>query len=786
MIRRTVRLTVLGARSATKPANHVAHNMISATTWTEPDRPSSPDVRAGPANGTRANHVIRAGQRPTRSRIEADEPATEATSKSVPSSAENPRQIAILNRGPSQPYFWTSRLSRVESQQRAEELRDLIRHHNAAYHLNDSPEIPDAEYDALVRELTQIEAEHPELITPDSPTQEVGGPVSVLFAPVEHSVRMMSLDNVFSDEELLGWSQRVQRGLDLSEDAPPITFMVELKIDGVACSLRYEKGELVQAATRGNGRVGEDITANVRGIAAIPHSIGPAAPDVLEVRGEVYLPVSTFDALNESQEAAGLPRYANPRNTAAGSLRQKDAAVTAGRGLAFWSYQLGQIEGGPDLSTQSEALDWLGELGFPVNPERKVVNGIEQVTELTDAWLANRHDLDYDIDGAVVKVNSLARQRSLGSTSKAPRWAIAVKFPPEERTTKLLDIQVSIGRTGKATPFAVLEPVFVGGSTVQMATLHNDDQVRLKDVRPGDTVTVRKAGDVIPEVLGPVLSDRDPASEPWLFPTHCPVCSHELVRPETEAHTFCVNPLCPAQQQARLEYFAGRGAMDIDGFGERTVRTFVAEGLISDIGDIYFIDWDRASELEGFGEITIENLKRSIEATKERPLASLLVGLGVRHLGPSAAEVLSSHFGHIDRIVEASADEIAAIDGVGPKIASVVAEYFQSDVSKVLLEKFRAAGLNLKGPEVIDIPKTLEGKAVVVTGGLEGFSRTGAADAIKARGGKSPGSVSKKTFAVVLGNEPGASKLNKAEELGIPMIDEAAFVQLLETGELPT
>jgi DNA ligase (NAD+) len=669
---------------------------------------------------------------------------------------------------------------------RSIELRELLHHHNVAYHTNDAPEIPDAEYDALVRELAELEAEHPELIVDDSPTQQVGGPVSQLFSPVEHSVPMMSLDNVFTDEELGAWSARIDRGLDLGEGAKPVTFVAELKIDGVACSLRYEDGRLVQAATRGNGKVGEDITANVRGIDVIPHSLTAGAPSVLEVRGEVYLPVSTFEALNDSQEAAGLPRYANPRNTAAGSLRQKDATVTASRGLAFWSYQLGQVQGGPHLSSHSEALDWLDELGFPVNPERRVVNGIDEVTEFATQWLDRRHDLDYDIDGAVVKVNSFARQRSLGSTAKAPRWAIAVKFPPEERTTTLLEIQVSIGRTGKATPFAVLDPVFVGGSTVQMATLHNDDQVRLKDVRPGDTVTVRKAGDVIPEVLGPVLSKRDPTSEPWEFPTDCPVCAQPLVRPEGEAHTFCVNPVCPAQQQARLEYFASRGAMDIDGFGEQTVRTFVAEGLIHDIGDIYFIDWDKASELEGFGEVTIQNLQRSIEVTKQRPLASLLVGLGVRHLGPSAAELLAKNFGHMDRIAEASTEEIAAIDGVGPKIASVVADYFATDGAKALIEKFRAAGVNLEGPEVIDIPQTLEGKAVVVTGGLQGFSRTGAADAIKARGGKSPGSVSKKTYAVVVGNEPGASKVTKAEELGIPMINESAFETLLETGEVPS
>ncbi len=674
----------------------------------------------------------------------------------------------------------------MDSAERVIELRAEIARHNAAYHTDDAPEIPDAEYDALVRELAALEEANPHLIVEDSPTRQVGGPVSELFAPVEHSVRMMSLDNVFSDEELDGWAGRIDRGLDLSDDAPPVTFVAELKIDGVACSLRYEDGQLVQAATRGNGRIGEDITANVRGIKSIPQSLPASSPPVLEVRGEVYLPVDTFNALNEAQEAAGLPRYVNPRNTAAGSLRQKDAAKTASRGLAFWSYQLGQVEGGPELASHGEALDWLGELGFPVNPERKVVDGISEVAALAAQWLERRHEFNYDIDGAVVKVNSLARQRSLGSTAKAPRWAIAIKFPPEERTTTLLDIQVSIGRTGKATPFAVLEPVFVGGSTVQMATLHNDDQVRLKDVRPGDTVTVRKAGDVIPEVLGPVLSKRDPKSEAWIFPTDCPVCATPLVRPEDEAHTFCVNPTCPAQRLARIEYFASRGAMDIDGLGDKMVSRLIEADLISDIGDIYSIDWEQVAAMDRVGETTVANLQSAIEVTKTRPLASLLVALGVRHLGPSAAELLAKNFGHMDRIAEATEEEIAAIDGVGPKIASVVAEYFNSDVAAALTEKFRAAGLNFEGPEVIDIPQTLEGKAVVVTGGLEGFSRTGAADAIKARGGKSPGSVSKKTFAVVLGNEPGTSKVTKAEELAIPMIDEAAFVTLLETGELPT
>lgn len=717
---------------------------------------------------------------------------------------------------------------RVES--RLEELRAVIIHHNDRYYNQDAPEIPDAEYDMLVRELQAIEAGHPELITEDSPTQLVGDSPSATFAPVTHEMPMMSLDNAFDRGELDSWATRVAKGLDMEVSAPPadtdgddaadsdeaaesddgteageaeeeapevveepappigeipIGYVCELKIDGVACSLRYEGGRLVQAATRGNGRVGEDITGNVRGISVIPEVLSGSPPPVLEVRGEVYLPVQTFNALNESQEAAGLPRYANPRNTAAGSLRQKDPAVTASRGLAFWSYQLGVVEGGPTLSGHAAALDWLAELGLPVNPERRRVDTIEEVMGFADHWLEHRHDLDYEIDGAVVKVDGLARQEALGSTAKAPRWAIAVKFPPEERTTKLLDIQVSIGRTGKATPFAVLEPVFVGGSTVQMATLHNDDQVRLKDVHPGDTVIVRKAGDVIPEVLGPVLSERPKRMQRWKFPEGCPACGTPLVRPEGEAHNFCQNPVCPAQRQGRIEHFTSRGGMDIEGMGESRVALFIEKGFIADVGDIFTIDWDEVAELDGFGQTSIDNLQAAITASKERPLANLLVGLGVRHLGPAGAEVLAANFGHIDAIAAATAEEMAAVDGVGPTIAASVAEYFSSEEAKALVEKFKAAGVNVQGPELSSVPQVLEGLSIVVSGSLDGFSRDGAADAIKSRGGKNPGSVSKKTTALVVGAEPGASKLAKAEDLGVPILDEAAFEKLLESGQLP-
>ncbi|MEM7273229.1 MAG: NAD-dependent DNA ligase LigA [Actinomycetota bacterium] len=717
---------------------------------------------------------------------------------------------------------------------RAAELRELIAYHNRRYHTEDAPEIPDSAYDELVRELQRIETEHPELVTEDSPTSQVGGAPSATFAPVTHAMPMMSLDNAFDRDELDQWAARLVKGLDLApavddaaaapqsdagqaapEDAEPVEdqgaaeegdpaeepapavdpaiqartvavgYVCELKIDGVACSLRYEDGVLVQAATRGNGRVGEDITANVRGIDVIPERLAGSPPPVVEVRGEVYLPISVFDALNESQEAAGLPRYANPRNTAAGSLRQKDPAITASRGLAFWAYQLGVVEGGPALGGHAEALDWIGELGLPVNPERRRVDTVDDVMAFNAHWLEHRHDLDYEIDGAVVKVDGLARQESLGATAKAPRWAIAYKFPPEERTTKLLEIQVSIGRTGKATPFAVLEPVFVGGSTVQMATLHNDDQVQLKDVRPGDTVIVRKAGDVIPEVLGPVLADRPKNRRRWVFPSVCPSCGTPLIRPEGEAHIFCQNPTCPAQRQGRIEHFTSRGGMDIEGMGESRVALFIEHGFIGDVGDIYAIPWDEVAALDGFGQTSIDNLRAAIDASKDRPLANLLVGLGIRHLGPAGAEALAAALGHLDAIVDASSEAMAAVDGVGPTIADSVARYMATPEARQLVEKFRAAGVNLDGPEVSTVAPVLAGMSIVVTGTLDGYSRDGAADAIKSRGGKNPGSVSKKTTALVVGAEPGASKLSKAEDLGVPVLDEAGFEALLASGELP-
>ena len=668
-----------------------------------------------------------------------------------------------------------------EIAQRVDELRALISYHNERYFSDDSPEIADADFDELVRELAAIEADHPEFAAADSPTQTVGA--SATFAPVAHEVPMMSLDKAFSTEEFDQWHARLERTVGEGGTLGP--FVCELKFDGLAISARYEQGQLVQAATRGSGTVGEDVTANVATIADVPKQLPKGAPDLLEVRGEVFMAVSDFTALNAQREAAGEARYANPRNTAAGSLRQKDPAVTASRNLKWFAYQLGQVEGGPAFERHSETFDFLGDLGFPVNDQVVVADSADAVKHYFAAAEANRHTFDYETDGAVAKIDSFARQRDLGVTSHHPRWAIAFKFAPEEKSTRLLDIAVSIGGKGKATPFAVLEPVFVGGSTVQMATLHNEDQVAVKDVRPGDTVWVRKAGDVIPEVVGPVLAERPAGLAAWTFPTHCDCENHfELTRAEGDAAHYCLHPTCPRQRDGWLEHFASRSAMDIEGFGERTVRLFTSRGLLEDIAGIYELDFDQVRAIEGFGEISVRKMQDSIEESKGRGLGPLLIGLNIRHVGNTGARVLASAFGHLDQIIEANEETLAAVDGVGPTIAASVAAYFGNDINRSIVERLRSAGVDFNGPEVVAVPQTLEGKAVVVSGSLEKFSRDGAKEAILTRGGKSPGSVSKKTIALVLGESPGASKIAKAEELGVPVIDEAAFVLLLETGEI--
>ena len=681
---------------------------------------------------------------------------------------------------------------------RIDELRALIRHHDERYHTLDDPEISDADYDALVRELRALEAEHPDLVTPDSPTQKVGGAISATFEPVEHHVPMMSLDNAMDADELRSWAERVVKGLD--GETP--TFVCELKFDGLAMSLRYEDGRFVRAATRGDGRVGEDVTANVATIDDVPDRIGTddvPAPSVIEVRGEVYMTTSAFERLNERAAAAGEKPFVNPRNSAAGSLRQKDPAKTAERELSFWSYQLGELrfddadEGGPELTTHRAEFDYIASLGFPVDSHVVALESIDAVAEHCLDWQKRRHELDFEIDGVVIKVDDRAQREVLGFTSRAPRWAIAYKFPPEERTTTLLAIEVSVGRTGRATPFAILDPVFVGGSTVSMATLHNQDQVQVKDVRPGDSVIVRKAGDVIPEVVGPVVVDGAERPEPWVFPTDCPVCGTPLVRPEGEADTRCVAPDCPAQRNQKIAYFATRGAMDIEGLGEQMVEKLTAAGLVNDPADLYALTVEQLVELERIGETSATNLVAEIQKSTARPLPKFLTALGIRHFGPSATAALVAEFHTVDEIMSKTVEELAAVDGVGEVIATTVENWFSQETNRAYIEKFRAAGVNFGDPEAArlaaearaSVPQTLEGRAVVVTGTLSGYSREEAGEAIALRGGKSPGSVSKKTFALVVGDSAGASKLTKAESLGVPILDEAGFDLLLESGELP-
>ena len=695
---------------------------------------------------------------------------------------------------PSSPVTAAGPDAELDPAGRVDWLREQIRQHDRAYYEQDAPTIPDADYDALVRDLRTLESQHPDLVTPDSPTRTVRGAASAQFAPVEHRQRMMSLDNAMDLGELQDWGSRTAKRLgDLGLDGA-VRYVCELKIDGLAVSIRYERGRFVQAATRGDGRTGEDVTANVARIDGVPHQLGPGAPEVLEARGEIYLPIEAFQALrrrteadNAELEAKGRrtrPVPVNPRNAGAGSLRQKDPEITAGRGLAWWCYQLGEVVGVEPPSSHSASLDWLGSLGVPVNPLTRTFDDLDAVYGFCRHWVDHRHELPYEIDGVVVKVDDLAVQQALGTTAKAPRWAIAFKLPPEERTTILRDIQVSIGRTGKATPFAVLEPVFVGGSTVGLATLHNQDQVRHKDVRPGDTVIVRKAGDVIPEVVGPVLDLRPEGLEEWQFPTRCPSCGQPLVRAEGEAQHLCLNAACPQKRWATVSHFASRGAMDIDGLGEQQLASFLELGLISDLADIYTLDFDRIAELPGYKDASINNLRAAIEASKQRPLSSLLFGLNIVHLGAAGAEALAAGLGSLQGIMEASIDDLSAVDGVGPVIARSVHDWFAEPVNQDLVARLVAAGVNTTGPERSVLPQTLAGKAVVVTGSVPGYSRDEAAEAIKARGGKSPGSVSKKTFALVVGEDPGASKLAKATEVGVPIVPAEGFDELLGTGEL--
>lgn len=663
-----------------------------------------------------------------------------------------------------------------------------MREHQFRYYVRDAPIISDADFDVLLRQLAALEEQHPELRTPDSPTQLVGGAGFVTdFTSAEHLERMLSLDNVFSGDEFDGWAARIHA--EVGDDVP---FLCELKIDGVALALVYRDGRLVRAATRGDGRTGEDVTNNARTIEDVPERLtasdGYPVPDVLEVRGEVFFRVADFEALNAALVEDGKVPFANPRNSAAGSLRQKDPAVTARRKLRMICHGVGHAEGFRPTSLHDAYLA-LGAWGLPVSDHTTRVENAAGALERIAYWGEHRHDVDHEIDGVVVKIDDVALQRRLGSTSRAPRWAIAYKYPPQEVQTKLLDIKVNVGRTGRVTPYAVMTPVKVAGSTVEMATLHNAAEVKRKGVLIGDTVVIRKAGDVIPEVLGPVADLRDDTEREFVMPTHCPECGTELApAKEGDADIRCPNSRsCPAQLRERVFHVAGRGAFDIEGLGYEAAIALLAAGVITDEGDLFTLTeadllrtelfTTKAGTLSANGKRLLANLDKA----KAQQLWRVLVALSIRHVGPTAARALATEFGSLDAITSASTEELAAVEGVGPTIAAAVTEWFTVDWHRAIVDKWKAAGVRMADERDAATPRTLAGLSIVVTGSLNGFSRDEAKEAIVARGGKAAGSVSKNTAYLVAGDSPG-SKYDKAVELGVPILDEDGFRRLLADG----
>jgi DNA ligase (NAD+) len=669
------------------------------------------------------------------------------------------------------------------------ELSERLNEARWRYHVLDAPTISDGEFDRLMGELNALEEELPALRTPDSPSQQVGGPPSTTFAPVQHLQRLMSLDNVFSREELERWAARPVRELGEARVAQS-GYLCELKVDGLALDLVYERGRLVRAATRGDGAVGEDVTDNVRTIAAIPHTLRTdAPPEVLEVRGEVYFAVEEFAALNAALVAEGKAPFANPRNAAAGSLRQKDARVTASRRLGFVSHGVGVWQG-QTVDRLSDAYARLGAWGLPVSSHRQLARTLEEVWAYIEHFAEHRHSVAHEIDGVVVKLDERSVQDQLGSTSRAPRWAIAFKYPPEEVTTKLLDIDVNVGRTGRVTPFGVMEPVLVSGSTVGMATLHNASEVRRKGVLIGDTVVLRKAGDVIPEIVGPVVELRDGTEREFSMPTHCPACGTEL-RPEKEgdADLRCPNTRsCPAQLRERLFHVASRQALDIEVLGFSAAQALLDAKLIADEGDLFALDAETLARSPFFvtksGSLSANGAKLlvNLEQAKTRPLDKFLVALSIRHVGKGVAPDIAAHFEDIDALATATPEELAAVDGIGPTLAAAIAEWFAVDWHREIIAKWQAAGCVMRNEPKQQVEQSLAGLAVVVTGSLEGFTRDTAAEAITSRGGKVAGSVSKKTAFVVVGESPG-SKADKAVELKVPVLTGAEqFRVLLEQG----
>jgi len=685
----------------------------------------------------------------------------------------------------------------IDPATRVEELRAKLNDANHRYHVLDAPTISDREYDLLFKELNELEVAHPELVTEDSPTQRVGAPVEGGFPSVRHDVPMLSLGNAFGHDELREFDTRVRKGLARGPDDPPVMYVCELKIDGLAISLRYEGRRFVRGATRGDGSTGEDVTANLRTVRAIPMPLREDPPgDRLEVRGEVFMPRGAFADLNEQLEKEGKPLYANARNTTAGTVRQKDPKVTASRRLSLWAYQLVGAHG---LESHSDSLDLLRRLGFPVNPNTRQVEGIDAVIAFTEEWADKRKDLDYETDGIVIKVDSLSEQAELGFVSRAPRWATAYKFPAEQVTTRLEEIEVYVGRTGAMTPVAHVTPVVVGGTTVRNATLHNVDEIRRKDLRVGDTVVLQRAGDVIPEVVSAVVDARDGSETVWEMPTHCPVCGTEAEREEGEVVQRCPNPYCPAQRIGGLLHFSGRGGLDIDGLGYKIMLQLAERDLVKEPADIFRLTAETLEGLDRLGRKSAEKLVAAIDAARHRPLGRILNALGIRHVGWQTAMDLASWLAvdlprtegesdaawtrrAADRLRDASVEELTGVYGIGKVVAEGIVRFFSDEHTRDTLHRLIEAGLSAEAPEVgagaEPVEGPLSGKTLVVTGTLPGFSRSEAEEAIRAAGGHAASSVSAKTDYLVAGDKAG-SKLAKAEQLGVPVLDEDGFRKVL-------
>jgi DNA ligase (NAD+) len=670
----------------------------------------------------------------------------------------------------------------VNIQQRITELRDEINYHAYRYHTLDNPIVSDAAYDQLVQELRSMEETHPELITPDSPTQRVGAPPLDQFEKVIHPVPMTSLGNAFDDADMRAWLARIGRLLPGDMRVADLAFVVEPKFDGLAVALTYENGVLTRGATRGDGVEGENVTANLRTVKNIPLRIptlpdGPAPPARIEVRGEVYMPIADFNELNRRQAELGERLYANPRNAAAGAVRQLDSRITARRPLAFYAYAIGYVEGGETIGSQWEALGYVRRLGFPVNPDVRRSRDFEEVLDFIHQWMEGRGALPYEADGVVIKVDNFAIQEMLGVVGNAPRWAIAYKFPAREATTRLHKIEVNVGRTGVLTPYAVLEPVNVGGVIVRQATLHNFEDLARKDVREGDMVVLKRAGDVIPQVLKPILELRPPDAKPYQLPERCPSCGEPVVKPEGEVAVYCVNAACPAQLVRRVEYFVSRGAMDIAGFGIRIAEQLIQAGLIQDVGDIYSLKREQLLELEGFAAKKADNLLAGIEASKAQPLERVVTGLGIQGVGGIVARTLVAALPSMEALAAAGVEDLQQVEGIGPHIAQSVADWFSRPRHREVIDKLRRAGLRMRAEAAAQTPQPLAGQTFVITGTLPSMSRDDAQALIEAHGGKVTDSVSKKTDYLVVGESPG-SKLAKAQALGTKIIGEEELVRL--------